>query len=792
MSAPLPAWLADWLGVRSSINADAATCQLDSAWNWPPWATVLLLLAAVSFTILLYAREASGAGRGYRAFLIALRLIAVALVLVMLAQLALALRLTGPAAIVLVIDRSASMGIADRYSESELPERWKKRLVASGLGEPTRLNLAKLLVTESDARLLRELGGRYRLETYLAASGVERAPCTVNLSGLIRSVRELSPDGPDSHATRLGDAVRHVLDDFRNAPPAAVILLTDGVTTEGVPLADAAEEARRKGVPLIAVGIGSDRPPRDIELTDVLVDDVVFLDDLLSFQVQIKASGMEGEPAKVVLRRGADPAPLAEETIALPPTGQTRTVRLFHRPTEAGQFTYVAEVMPRDDEPNGENNRQRREVAVRDQKIRVLMAQGYPNYEFRFLKTLLERDSTVQLATYLQDADPDYAQQDKTALRSFPVGREDLLEYDVLVIGDIDPRLLPRSVWQHVRGFVVEKGGGVAFVAGPRYLPWLYGDYPDVGTLLPMNIENLSMPADRQSSTEVPSGFMVRPTPLGLQSPAMQLGDTAAETEQIWRGLTPLYWRFQTGELKPGAQVLAEGAGSPVICFQYVGAGRVLFHAVDATWRWRLGAGDAYFARYWVQTIRFLARGKLASGRGAQLTADRREYRRGEPVELRVRFLDARLAPNGDEVAVLIKAAGQTRRRAALRRNPAAAGVFEGSVADLPEGRYEVILAEPQLPGAPPTTRFLVVAPPGEMARIEMDADALAHAAEATHGKFYTIADADRLLAELPAGRRVPVENLPPVSIWNRWWLLATFLAAITAEWVLRKRKGML
>jgi hypothetical protein len=73
-----------------------------------------------------------------------------------------------------------------------------------------------------------------------------------------------------------------------------------------------------------------------------------------------------------------------------------------------------------------------------------------------------------------------------------------------------------------------------------------------------------------------------------------------------------------------------------------------------------------------------------------------------------------------------------------------------------------------------------------------MDAVALAAAAEASRGRFYTLADSHRLLSDLPAGRRVPIENLPPVSIWNRWWLLAMFLGCITTEWILRKRKGML
>ncbi len=346
-------------------------------------------------------------------------------------------------------------------------------------------------------------------------------------------------------------------------------------------------------------------------------------------------------------------------------------MRLTDRPTNAGEVTYVVEVTPRDDETDKKNNRQSRKVSVRDDKIRVLLAQGYPNYEFRFLKTLLERDRSVQLSTYLQDADPEYAEQDKTALRSFPVNREELMAYDVLIIGDVDPRLLPQSVWQNVRAFVSEKGGGAAFIAGPKFMPQLYRDNSDVSALLPVKPDSVAG-ADRAS--DMSRGFTVRPTPLGLQSPAFQLGDSPSETEQIWSKLMPLYWFYPVGELKSGAQVLADSLGKPVICFQYFGAGRVLFHAIDSTWRWRTGGGEPFFARYWVQTIRFLAHGKLGKGRGVELTADRREYRRGEVAQLRARFLDTQLAPSGEEVVVLVNMAGQARKRVTLRRNPGGGG----------------------------------------------------------------------------------------------------------------------
>ena len=71
------------------------------------------------------------------------------------------------------------------------------------------------------------------------------------------------------------------------------------------------------------------------------------------------------------------------------------------------------------------------------------------------------------------------------------------------------------------------------------------------------------------------------PTPLGLASPQMQLGDTPAESESIWPKLPPLYWLLEISSVKPAARVLAEhptrsgrtGQKLPAILLHYVGAG---------------------------------------------------------------------------------------------------------------------------------------------------------------------------------------------------------------------------
>ena len=53
------------------------------------------------------------------------------------------------------------------------------------------------------------------------------------------------------------------------------------------------------------------------------------------------------------------------------------------------------------------------------------------------------------------------------------------------------------------------------------------------------------------------------------------------------------------------------------------------------------------------------------------------------------------------------------------------------------------------------------------------------------------VATAARLLSELPEGRQVPMESLPPRPLWNTWPVLAALIALLIAEWLLRKLAGM-
>jgi hypothetical protein len=179
------------------------------------------------------------------------------------------------------------------------------------------------------------------------------------------------------------------------------------------------------------------------------------------------------------------------------------------------------------------------------------------------------------------------------------------------------------------------------------------------------------------------------------------------------------------------------------------------------------------------------------AGRAAVLAADRREYVQGEPVRLRVRFADERLAPAEDDgVTVVVEQAGRQTQRVVLRRAAAGRGVFEGPLERLGPGDYHARIARPTLEGQSSSADFTVTPPPAEFGQTRMDAAEMRRAAEATGGRFYTFASANDLLGDLPPGRPVVVETSPR-PLWSRWLRLAAFLGLLIAEWILRKRRGM-
>ena len=212
------------------------------------------------------------------------------------------------------------------------------------------------------------------------------APTKPRLNRFDAALAEILALKPEGEQTRPGAAVKKVLSDLRGTPPAALILYTDGVASvsDADKLSAIAEFVRRKGVQLHIVGLGSDEASRDLVIYDTLVDEVAFVGDPMSFTAKIKSFGYEGKKLLLRLRRDGEDTVLATQDVKAPADGQPLKVELSYTSTKAGELDLALEIVPESDETNRQNNLEVRHVSVREEKIRILLIDGPPRYEFRY------------------------------------------------------------------------------------------------------------------------------------------------------------------------------------------------------------------------------------------------------------------------------------------------------------------------------------------------------------------------------------------------------------------------
>jgi hypothetical protein len=726
---------------------------------------------------------------------------------------------------------------------------------------PTRLQLAQAIVAPDEDDWIRTFVNKRRMKVHV-----------FHLDANGRAIRLTDADGPAGEATaeddarlidrankaivnleaegkesRLGTAIRQVLDYYRGSSLSAVIMLTDGVTTRDETILQVSEYAAQKGVPLYFVGIGDDHPIRDLRLHDLQVDDVVYVNDTVHFEASLTGQGYKDLSVYIVLKvrdENGKEKQVDRKSFKVDQRGASIKVQLKDQPKKAGRRLYIMEVeLPKVDRPDKAippvHTRLERTIDVLESKlIKVLYVEGGPRYEFRFIKSLLERERldqkkqrSIELKVVLLDADQDFPAQDRTALADFPPNREELDAYDVVILGDCDPRHPKlgdkrlRNLADFVRGEdskgrkSTKTGGGLLLIAGPNFNPHAFADTP-LAAVLP--IEPLRAPPETDDLRE---NYRLSLTPVGRQHNAFRLSPDDAENLAIWQRLAPMYWWSGGYRTKPLAEVLAvhpfqkaiarnpgQDARHPLAVQMFVGSGRSMFFGFEETWRWRFRENELYFNKFWLETARYLSRNRITR---TVLRLDRQTpYRVGEPIKVTVQFPDNAPIPGKqnakvpkDDVKVIVEfrpnAAGNEKvdpevQTLKLARTEGSRTNYSEFFTRTREGKYHFWLSSPDVSkedpgGQKPSADAKVELPPGELDRLRMNQDEMTQAAEATRGRFYNLTNADQLPDELPAGARPSLStSKPPWLLWN-WipmFLLVLFL--LTSEWLLRKRKHLL
>jgi hypothetical protein len=389
---------------------------------------------------------------------------------------------------------------------------------------------------------------------------------------------------------------------------AAVVLASDGDWNEGDPPVEAAVRLRMANVPVFGIPVGSRQRLPDVELLslDAPTFGIVGKNVRVPFTID---SSLPREYTATVLLKASDGEQVTKD-IRIAPQGRTSDSLLW-KPKQTGDFTVSLEIPKHDSEAVSDNNRLDAPVSIREEKLRVLLVESYPRWEYRYLRNALSRDPGVELSCLLFHPGLEkVGGGNKDYIKAFPAKLEELAPYDVVFLGDVgvEEGQLTEEQCRLLRGLVEFQASGLVFMPGwqGRQFSLLETPLEDV---YPVLLDE-GQPGGWGSRT--PCRFEL--TASGERSLLTKLADSQESNADVWDGLPGFQWYAPVLRAKAGSEVLCvhgDAVGDygrlPLIVTRTYGAGKVLFMGTDGAWRWRKGVEDKYHYRFWGQVVRWMA-----------------------------------------------------------------------------------------------------------------------------------------------------------------------------------------
>jgi hypothetical protein len=248
---------------------------------------------------------------------------------------------------------------------------------------------------------------------------------------------------------------------------------------------------------------------------------------------------------------------------------------------------------------------------------------------------------------------------------------------------------------------------------------------------------------------------------------------------------------------------VSEGNGEKVdhayLCWQRVGAGRVVYLAAPETWRLRFRRSDEMHHRFWGQLLRWITASTGGSGTDlVRLQTDRTNYLAGDTIEVTAWLKDANGRPlAGESIEVHAESFDDKTVSVELQSDADVPGRYFAKLAGLTSGAYQVtvhgsVVDKLVPPGADAPLATITVrgADNVEMMNTQCNRALLEQVAKVTGGQVIPPTAIDEVLQLVSFTPEVS-ERVERTTLWDRWSNLLLVLGCVFTEWTVRKLKGL-
>jgi len=669
-----------------------------------------------------------------------------------------------------LMDRSASMATADSDGQS----RWASacRLIAG---------------------LERDAADRRVFDCQTFSDGLDGARSPQN------KLSEQRPDGPTTAISRSVTAAT-AAGATAGGAPVGILLLTDGRETD--PEADplqAGMQARAQDAPVLAVMLGQHKERHDLSVRAARRRVIGFVGQPARIQ-GVAVSRWTSEVNLPVYLTDVDGAAVATNTVRLPASGES-PFSFAVTPQRPGSVSYTLKIGAWNGDGDARNNEAPVELQVLNKKIRVLLAEGVPYWDSKFLAQHLRKQPNMEVtALYRTAPDRFFCQSPDGTTRAeaegiFPSDAKALGAYDLIVFGKgVEYFMTPERV-AALKSFVADQGGSVIFARGKPYAEAGGG------------VEDLE-PVTWAGASAVECRFA--PCREG-EDAGLFSGLLPGREDAVWSRVPTVRCSQTAIGLKSFAQVLAEGrrAGQgtevsaqpafPLLVSRRFGKGLSVVMNIDEFWQWSFFSAakeaSAMYGDLWAQVLLWSGTyAEFLPGHAYALHLGQSVAQPNRPVRIQVRHRGP-VAHDAANPKIRVTRGNELIQELALAAE-ADGDRWEGALSLAEPGLYRVALAAPQEQAAGGDVGALlqILAPLGEGDDVNPDAEYLARLTASSGGRVVSAEHVAEALERREADRgRVTARDAQAtwVPMWDRSWLLVLTLMALTAEWTIRRRNGL-
>ncbi|PTT03501.1 hypothetical protein DBR11_02075 [Pedobacter sp. HMWF019] len=575
-----------------------------------------------------------------------------------------------------------------------------------------------------------------------------------NFSDHIATGFDFSNKGKLTNASALVDKLN---DEFLNRNVGAVILATDGIFNRG---GNPVYAVNKLKAPVYTIALGDTIPKRDVLISNVNYNNMVYLGSDFSVDVQVQAFESKGEPLTLSVFEGA--GKVHEEKIIIDANTFVKNIQVKLKAAKLGSRSYRVVLSPLKNEVSTQNNAQNFVVEVIDDRQKVLIAAAGPHPDLAVLKQAIETNKHFEVKTILN---------------------KDLDAVNVNDYGLVILYQLPDRQFKAVPLII-------KLQASKRPVWYILGAQTDFVAFNRLQQQvSFNSPGDRLQES-IP---MVNP-----DFTTFELNETSKKSIQSYDPLQIPYGQLNVNGVALtmlNQKQMKIGSDVPLWFFMSSGELKSCYLIGEGLWRWKLTEARNNLPETLNQLV-------LQSVQYLTVKGDKRKFKvypsktsvdENESVVLNASLYNDNYQPvNTPDVTVRIRNEGGKVFNFTFSRSEKA---YQLEVGLLPPGTY-TYFAEASMGGRKYTAEGVFFVNPlfVEYQQTTANHQLLYTISAQTGGKMYGPEDLKNLFREIKNKETIKTlsyEDLKYEELINFKWLFVLILVLLSTEWFVRKRNGL-